>query len=77
LPAYSAKNDNRIKRQNRIESIFKDLDYTFFRIEKDSKNNLKELKRLDSFHVDSDISQRDYILIPNEKVDKSSIIPAN
>lgn len=67
LPAYSEANANRINRQRQIESIFKDLKYTFFRIKKDSGNRYTGLIRLDSFQVDSNMSQSDYLLVPEEK----------
>lgn len=76
LPAYSAENEYRINRQNQIESIFKDLNYEIFRIEKNKTNQFTGLRRLNSFQVDGNISQRDYILIPGEKSDKiSSVLP--
>ncbi len=67
LPAYSEENLNRVKRQNQIELIFKELNYNIFRIKKDSENHFKGLKNLDSFQIDGNISQSDYLLIPEEK----------
>jgi FkbM family methyltransferase len=70
LPAYSEENVNRVNRQTRIETIFKDLNYRFFRIEKDYENHLKALIRLDSFQVNGNISHSDYVLIPEEKTEQ-------
>jgi FkbM family methyltransferase len=67
LPAYSEENIFRIKRQTQIESIFKELKYNLFRINKDSGNHFKGLIRLGSFKVDGNISQSDFLLIPEEK----------
>jgi FkbM family methyltransferase len=69
LPAYTEENVNRIKRQRQIESIFKDLNYNFFLIKKDNENHFRGLIRLDAFQVDGNISQCDYLLIPEEKID--------
>jgi FkbM family methyltransferase len=69
LPAYSEENRNRINRQSQIELIFKELNYNLFRINKDSGNHFKGLIRLGSFQVDGNISQSDFLLIPEEKID--------
>ncbi len=68
LPAYSEKNMARVNRQSMIETIFKDLNYRFFRVIKNNENHLNALTRLDSFQIDGNISQSDYVLIPEEKV---------
>lgn len=76
LPAYSEENMNRINRQSQIESIFKDLGYNFFRIKKDNANHFKGLIGIDTFQVDGKISQCDYLLVPEEKIDQlSQLLP--
>ena len=77
LPASSEENMNRINRQSQIESILKDLGYIFFRIKKDNANHFKGLIGIDTFQVDGKISQCDYLLVPEEKIDQvSRLIPA-
>ncbi len=72
LPAYTKSNVNRVNRQIQIEAIFKDLNYSIFRINKDKANHLWKLTRLDSFIVDGNLSESDYILIPEEKIEQIS-----
>lgn len=74
LPSYSEANLNRINRQNQIGSIFNDMNYSLFRIDKDNKNHFGGLTSFDSFQVDGNISRSDYILFPEEKADKLSIL---
>jgi FkbM family methyltransferase len=72
LPAYSEENKNRINRQSQIELIFKELNYNLFRLNKDNENHFKGLIRLGTFQVDGNISQSDYLLVPEEKIDQVS-----
>jgi len=72
LPAYSEANVNRINRQKQIESLFNDLNYNIFMIEKDNNNHFKGFTRLYSFRVNGNISQCDYLLVPEEKVSQIS-----
>jgi FkbM family methyltransferase len=67
LPAYHAENQIRIDRQNEIQNILKNLNYTFFRILKEN-SQLKNIVRIDEIGIHSDISLSDYIIVPKSKI---------
>lgn len=67
LPAYHSENQIRIDRQNEIQNILKNLNYTFYRIIKDN-NQLKNIVKIDEIGIHSDISLSDYIIVPEGKI---------
>ncbi|MFI1743798.1 FkbM family methyltransferase [Thalassobellus sediminis] len=72
LPIYSEKqNPNRLKRQNKIEEILKDLKYSIFRINK-SKNKLLGITQVDDIGIHSNLNHCDYIFVPSTKRSKFS-----
>jgi len=64
LPAYSSENTWRIERQDEIEEFVKSIDYKIIQIGKDKYNNLGALTFIDKLGVNSNIIERDYLLIP-------------
>jgi FkbM family methyltransferase len=64
LPAYSSENTWRIERQDEIEQFIKSIDYKIIRIGKDKFNNLGALTFIDKLGVNSNIIERDYLLVP-------------
>lgn len=69
LPAYNEQNSLRIERQNKIQEILFDLNYSIFRVIKknDLLVNLKEVKEIE---IHSDLDLCDYVIVPKTKIDK-------
>ncbi|MBT9315658.1 FkbM family methyltransferase [Leptothoe spongobia] len=67
LPVYSTENTMRKERQEELERIFNELNYSFFRVEKD-KNTFVGLKKIENIGIHSDLNQCDYVFMPNELV---------
>ena len=59
----------RLARQNKIEEILKECNYSIMRIVKEV-NHVRELKQLDSFGVHSNLDFCDYACVPNFMVEK-------
>jgi FkbM family methyltransferase len=64
LPAYSSENIWRIERQHEIEEFVKSINYKIIQIGKDKYNNLGALTFIEKLGVNSNIIERDYLLIP-------------
>jgi FkbM family methyltransferase len=70
LPVYESSNTFRLGRQNELEKILKDLNYSIFRI---CKNEKIEIRFCEIIGIHGEIAQSDYILCPtdmNEEVIK-------
>lgn len=69
LPAYNEQNSFRIERQNKIQEILFDLNYSIFRVikKKDLLINLEEVKEIG---IHSDLDLCDYVIVPKIKVEK-------
>jgi FkbM family methyltransferase len=67
LPSYSISNTWRVGRQKELEKLLKALEYKIILIAKDKNNTLLSLKYIDEIGINSNILERDYILIPNER----------
>lgn len=67
LPVYSNENTMREERQEELERIFDELNYSLFRVDK-SKNTFIGLKKIENIGIHSDLNQCDYVVIPNELV---------
>lgn len=65
LPVYSLSNTWRLERQNELERLIQSINYKKIRIVKDNKNNLISLSNIDNIGVNSNILERDYLLIPD------------
>jgi len=66
LPAYRADNTFRVERQSRIEALFKELDYRFFRVAKHGDDSYAGLDAIGSIDIHGDLSQCDYVVAPEE-----------
>ncbi len=66
LPVYSNKNTFRKSRQEQIEKILKDLNYTIYRVEKSNNDEFKNLLEIEEIGVHSDLKLCDYLFIPSE-----------
>ena len=66
LPVYNETNKFRIERQIQIERIFKELNYTFFRIDKSVDDNFKGLFLIKKIGVHSDLNKCDYLIVPEK-----------
>lgn len=66
LPIYKSENEFRIKRQNEIESIFNELNYSIYRIEKKNNISFSNLKRIETIEIHSDLELCDYVISPKE-----------
>ncbi len=68
LPAYSEKNTERINRQNEIQSILIDLNYSMFRVIKNNEAlvSFEEIKKIE---IHSDENACEYVMVPNSKKD--------
>lgn len=70
LPVYDAlKNVRRLERQQNIQEILNELNYSIFRIKK-NKNELLGLSKIENFGVHSNLNACDYVFVPNIKLDK-------
>ena len=66
LPVYQSRNKKRLDKQESIESLLKNLNYSIFRIIKQSNNNFKRLEKINSIGIHGDLSWCDYLLVPSE-----------
>lgn len=64
LPVYNEKNIFRLERQEKVENIVNMLNYEIFQIEKTPQGNLKNIERIKTIGIHSDLSRCDYILAP-------------
>jgi hypothetical protein len=69
LPAYDIKNSNRIVRQNKIRELLINNHYSIFRILK-KNDEFKDIQNIPAFEIHSDLNLCDYILVPDEKVER-------
>jgi len=72
LPVYNTENRYRIDRQEKIEILLSQLDYSIYRI---IKSKSISFERIESIEVHSDIDKCDYIFVPNNKVTAFSNLP--
>ncbi len=66
LPAYNAENIKRISRQDLIQDLLSECDYSFFRIVK-PQGEFEHIEKIESFGIHSDLNKCDYILSPKER----------
>jgi len=66
LPAYTKQNFSRVKRQNKIQHLFGELDYSIFRVVKES-DILLDLEEISNIEVHSDINKCEYVIVPKIK----------
>ncbi len=63
LPVYNEENTERLNKQQSIEQIIADLNYSIHRIDK-SEGTFAGLSPIDSFGIHGDLTKCDYILMP-------------
>jgi len=66
LPIYSNEREIRKERQEKIEELLSDLNYSIFRIIKAVNGSYQGLKELKTIGVHSDLNQCDYVFVPYE-----------
>jgi len=66
LPVYDNQNKERLDNQMTIEKILTDLEYSIYRINKDSENKLESIKLIESIGIHSNLDWCDYIFSPKE-----------
>ncbi|MDA0672210.1 MAG: FkbM family methyltransferase [Cyanobacteria bacterium] len=67
LPVYSSGNVMRKERQEELEGIFNELNYSFFRVIKHGDEFIG-LKKIENIGVHSDLNQCDFVVLPNELI---------
>lgn len=67
LPVYNEKNTFRIERQNKIQNLLFDLNYSIFKVIKE-KNLLADIQEIKEIGIHSDLNLCDYIVVPKTKV---------
>src|SRR5450631_4262212 len=66
LPAYVKDLTDRVVRQNKIDSLVKELGYDILRIHKTpSKRNVEKLEKLPEFDIHGNMEYTDYALVPS------------
>jgi len=68
LPVYTAKNGERLLRQQTVEKQFRELNYTVCRAEKDPDDRLTGLRPMAEIGVHDQIVWSDYLVIPTERL---------
>lgn len=74
LPVYNSSNKGRFDRQNQIEELFSDINYDIHRVEKTKNMRFSHLNKLDSIGIHDDLNLCDYVIIPTENTQFTSII---
>lgn len=64
LPVYDKQNIERLENQMSIEALLSDLDYSIYRINKDSENKLASIEHIESIGIHSNLDGCDYIFSP-------------
>jgi FkbM family methyltransferase len=73
LPVYQSTNAFRIERQDELERMFAEVGYSILRVQKTSDNKFAGFKRIDKIEVHSDIDLCDYVIAPNERLERLQI----
>lgn len=66
LPAYSIDNNFRVERQEKIQNLLSELNYSIFRIIK-TDNHLIDIKEIDQIEIHSDLNMCEYIMVHEDK----------
>ena len=65
LPAYKEENLVRIQRQNKIQQLFKDWDYTVFRVIKRNEQFIK-IEAIAEIGIHGDLNSCEYVAVPKK-----------
>ena len=66
LPCRSEEDTMRLGRQNQIEAIFREANYTVFRICKEAGESFLGLEEIGAFGFHDDLSMTDYVAVPSD-----------
>lgn len=61
LPVYDINNESRLKRQEKIEALVKDINYNIYRIDKEN-GQFKGLNQIDTIGIHGNLQMCDYVL---------------
>ena len=67
LPVYSEENIERLKRQNEIEALLGNIDYSIFRVHKTKNGDFNGLEEIQTIGIHSNLEWCDYLLVPNSE----------
>ena len=70
LPVYESSNAVRRKRQGRLLSLLRSLDYVLFRVKKRDSQVYSGLQEIDTIGIHSDLACCDYVAIPEERKER-------
>jgi FkbM family methyltransferase len=70
LPVYSVENMMRKERQEELEQLFEQLNYSFYRVSKTINDEFIGLGKIEKIGIHSNLNQCDYIVIPDELIAK-------
>lgn len=70
LPVYNESNTFRKDRQEKIEQLFKELNYSLLRVEKNSDDSFKGLSLIEKIEIHSDLLKCDYVFAPVQKLNE-------
>lgn len=65
LPVYDEQNKERYDRQRALEELFRELDYTMFRIHTDEQNRLTGLEEIPTIGIHSNMKWCEYLIVPS------------
>ena len=68
LPVYSNENENRLERQNKIESLLKKWDYVIFRILVNSDNEIDKVQLIETIGIHSDMKWCEYLFVAKNQM---------
>ena len=66
LPVYNAQNVRRIERQNKIQNMLKDFDYSIFRVIKQD-DILLDLQEISEIGIHGNMNDSEYVMVPKVK----------
>lgn len=69
LPAYNKDNLFRIERQNKIQTMLINAEYSIFRVIKEN-DVLLDLEEISKIEIHSDLNRCEYVMVPNVKKKK-------
>jgi len=63
LPVYDKKHSDRMKRQNRIQSLLRESSYSIYRVNK-KNDKLRGVNEIEDIGVHSDLNNCEYVMVP-------------
>lgn len=70
LPVYNEKNIDRLTRQNAIETLMKNLDYSICRVLKTSDGHFKNLEEITTIGIHDNLDLCEYVLVHSSNKEK-------